>query len=372
VKFRADRADLSAAASDAARALPSKASIPVMSGALVEAREDGTVTVSGYDYDTYISATVAGEVMEPGRVLVPGRVLAAFLASMPDGPVELVDEGARLRLSGKGCRYGLATMDVEDYPALPSPPPVIGRADGAALARAVPRAAVSARVGDGKIWWHGVVHLETTPECLLLGASDGNSASRTSVEWDGEPPVEDFAGEISVRLLTDAVRGLAGPVGLCMDDAQIGLQSAGRTVLSRRIGEQYVNWRRVVESLPTPGTVVRVLRDELAGAMQRAHQVLGNGTEPVRLRLGEGRLAYDLTSSGGNDLDGAIDVLHHDGDDLELGFAPQYLADAVKAAAGDVVELAIAGPTKVVVVRDPEASSSDLQLVMPKRLVTAR
>jgi DNA polymerase-3 subunit beta len=369
VKLRIDRAVLSTAASDAARALPAKASVPVMNGALVEGREDGQITVSGYDYDTFISATVAGDVMEPGRALVPGRMLAAFLASMPGGSVELVDESGRLRISGKGCRYGLATMAVEDYPALPSHPPVVGRVDGGELARAVPRAAVAARSGDGKIWWHGVVHLETTPERLLLGASDGNSASRTSVEWESEPPAEAFAGEISVRLLTDAVRGLAGSVAICMDDAQIGLQSAGRTVLSRRIGEQYVNWRRVVETLPTPEAVVRVPRDELAGAMQRAQQVLGNGIEPVRLRLSEGRLAYDLASSGGNDLDGTIDVLHHDGDDLELGFAPQYLADAVKAATGDVVELAMAGPTKVVVVRDAASGNGDLQLVMPKRLV---
>lgn len=371
MKIRADRATLSTAASDAARALPAKASIPVMNGALIEAREDGTVTVCGYDYDTFISSTVAVDVLEPGRVLVPGRILAAFLASMPNGPVELIDEGPRLRISGKGCRYGLATLDVDDYPALPTLPPAVARVDGSALARAVPRAAVSARAGDGKIWWHGVVHLESTLDRLLLGASDGSSASRASIEWDGEPPAEEFAGEISVRLLTDAIRGMSGPVGICMDEAQIGLQTPGRTILSRRIGERYVNWRRVVDTLPSADTVVRVPREELADAMARAQQVIGNGAEPVRLRIGEGRLAYDLVSSGGNDLDGAIDVLFHDGDDAEIGFAPQFLADAVKVIPGDVVELATAGPSKVVVVRDPESTSGDLQLVMPRRLAGA-
>lgn len=373
MKLRAPRAGLAAAAVDATRALVSRPIHPLMNGVVVEAMEGGEVTISGYDYDTYVRATTEAQVLEPGTVLVPGRMLAGFLGAMGEGPVEMVDEGSRLRISGAGCRYGLNTLSLEDYPTLPSSPPVVGRVDGAALAGVVPRALVSARVGDGKIWWHAVIHFEATPEALLIGASDGNSATRYSVPWLDDAPTERLAGEMSGRVLADAMRGMSdGPVSLCMDDAEIGLQSPSRTVMVRRIGEQYVNWRRVVEQLPTPTTVVRLDRDQLIGAMQRAQQVLSGGAEAVRLRIGGGELTYDVAAASGSEVDGAIGLDDHQGDELELGVSPQLVSDAAKAAHGPLIELSLAGPSKVFVVRDVAETGGDLQLVMPKRLLVAR
>lgn len=75
MKITLDPKDLSAAASAAARALPDRSAIPVMTGMLLHA-EDGLLTVTASDWDTTVHTTVPARVITPGKVLVPGRLLA--------------------------------------------------------------------------------------------------------------------------------------------------------------------------------------------------------------------------------------------------------------------------------------------------------
>ncbi|MFM9797395.1 DNA polymerase III subunit beta, partial [Streptomyces turgidiscabies] len=51
MKFRVERDVLAESVAWAARSLPSRPSVPILAGLLVEA-EDGQITLSGFDYET--------------------------------------------------------------------------------------------------------------------------------------------------------------------------------------------------------------------------------------------------------------------------------------------------------------------------------
>src|ERR1019366_7985268 len=87
VKFRVGRDALGEAVAWVARALPSRPVVPVLSGLLLRAGDDG-LTLSCFDYEVSARIAVEAEVAEPGTVLVPGRLLAEITRSLPQAPAE--------------------------------------------------------------------------------------------------------------------------------------------------------------------------------------------------------------------------------------------------------------------------------------------
>jgi DNA polymerase III sliding clamp (beta) subunit (PCNA family) len=80
--FTADRASLAAAVTFAAKYLPRRPNVPVLSGLLLDV-SGGILTVSAFDYDTAAVATCPGHGTADGRMLVRGTELAAAVKAMP-------------------------------------------------------------------------------------------------------------------------------------------------------------------------------------------------------------------------------------------------------------------------------------------------
>ena len=55
----------------------------VLAGVLIEADDDGTVTLSAFDYEVSAKVTIAADVTESGTVLVLGRLLADICRNLP-------------------------------------------------------------------------------------------------------------------------------------------------------------------------------------------------------------------------------------------------------------------------------------------------
>ena len=71
MKFRIDRDSFADAVSWTARSLPTRPSVPVLAGLMIETTADG-LTLSGFDYETSTRATLPAEVAADGRALVSG------------------------------------------------------------------------------------------------------------------------------------------------------------------------------------------------------------------------------------------------------------------------------------------------------------
>jgi len=80
LKFRLVREDFADAVAWVARILPSRPTVPVLSGVLLTGTDDGLV-ISGYDYEVSAEVRVSAEIASPGSVLVSGRLLSDITRS---------------------------------------------------------------------------------------------------------------------------------------------------------------------------------------------------------------------------------------------------------------------------------------------------
>ena len=148
MKFRVDRDVLAEAVAWTARSIPNRpGTVPQLSGIMVSTGPHG-LTLTGFDYETSAQVTIPADVADDGQVLVSGRLLADIARALPDKPVDVALDGAKLAVTCGSSRFSLQTMPVEDYPALPEMPEVAGTVDGDLFAAAVGQAVTAAGRDD--------------------------------------------------------------------------------------------------------------------------------------------------------------------------------------------------------------------------------
>src|SRR5579862_7355128 len=147
MKFLVGRDSFGEAVAWVARALPTRPVMPVLSGLLVQAADDG-LTLSCFDYEVSARIRVDAEVAEPGSALVPGRLLAEITRSLPPSPVEVSSVADMVGLTCGSAEFTLVPLPADEFPALPEPPEAAGTVDGGVLAVAAAQVVPSASRDD--------------------------------------------------------------------------------------------------------------------------------------------------------------------------------------------------------------------------------
>ncbi|MGJ8721987.1 MAG: DNA polymerase III subunit beta, partial [Salinibacterium amurskyense] len=91
MKFQVNRDVFSEAVSFAVKLLPQRTTLPILSGVLIEATDEG-LTLSSFDYEVSARTQIVAEVEEPGRILVSGKLLADIASRLPNAPVRFSTE----------------------------------------------------------------------------------------------------------------------------------------------------------------------------------------------------------------------------------------------------------------------------------------
>lgn len=387
MKFRVDRDALAESVAWAARSLPTRPSVPVLAGLLLEADPEGsgggTLRLSGFDYETSARADVPAEVAEGGRALVSGRLLADICRALPAHQAELGLEGQRVTLTCGNARFTLQTMPVEDYPALPAMPGTAGTVAADGFAHAVAQAVAAAGRDDMLPLLTGV-RVEISGSAIALMATDRFRASLVELEWSpGRPDVEAHA-LIPARVLNDTARSLTSgtDVGVALADpgaadgligfeGSVGGDGAGgsRRTTTRLLDGEFPRVRQLFAVEPT--TQVWIETAVLVESLRRVSLVAERNT-PVRLTFEAERVLLEAGSGDEAQATESIPATTQ-GESLSIGFNPGYLLDGLGVVDAPWCHLAFTQPTRPVAIAGAGEDGGDPRLtfrylLMPLRL----
>ena len=206
MKFRLERDVLADAVAWAARTLPSRPSMPMLAGLLVDAGADG-LTLSSFDYEVSGRVAVAADVDEPGRVLVSGRLLADIARALPAAPVTVTSEGSRVEVRCGRSSFTLPTLPVDDYPTLPDMPGSTGTIPGATFAAAVAQVAIAAGRDDTLPTLTGI-RVEIDGSTITLAATDRYRLAVREFAWNPENSALETNALVPARTLADTAKTL--------------------------------------------------------------------------------------------------------------------------------------------------------------------
>jgi DNA polymerase III subunit beta len=385
LKVRLVREDFAEAVAWVARILPTRPTVPVLSGVLLTGSDDG-LTISGYDYEVSAEVRVAAEIASPGSVLVSGRLLSDITKALPAKPVDVTVEGTRVSLSCGSARFSLPTMAVEDYPALPALPEETGVVASDLFAQAIGQVAVAAGRDDTLPMLTGI-RVEISGEKVVMAATDRFRLAVRELNWSTASADIEAAVLVPAKTLSEAAKasssgsdvqlslGSGASVG---QDGLLGIRSAGKQTTSRLLDAEFPKFRQLLPSEHTAVATIAVA--ELTEAIKRVALVADRGAQ-VRMEFDSDVLRL---SAGADDVGRAEEDLPVEffGEPLTIAFNPTYLTDGLASLHSEKVTFGFTTPSRPAVLRPtgdddgyadssgpyPAGNTDYVYLLMPVRL----
>lgn len=377
MKFRVERDVLAEAVSWVARGLPARPPVPVLAGVLIEASEEGTLTLSAFDYELSAKVTIAADVLTSGTVLVLGRLLADITRNLPNRPVDVSTEGNKVQVTCGSSRFSLLRMPADDYPTLPAVPQPSGTIAGDAFTQAVAQVSIAADRGDTLPILTGV-RMEIDGEKVTLLATDRYRLAMRELTWQPAATDASHIALIPARTLSDTAKalGASGSVELALGssaggDGLIGFEAGQRRTTTRLLDGEYPKVTSIFPSSVDTEAVISTAA--LVEAVKRVALVAERNT-PIRLKFSDGQVTIDAGTGDDAQASEAVES-SLTGPEIEIAFNPHFLLDGLGAVGTAYSRLSFTQPSRPAVLSgqaeaDGEADESYRYVLMPVRFAS--
>jgi DNA polymerase-3 subunit beta len=340
VKFQANRDVFSEAVSFAVKLLPQRTTLPILSGILIKADEDG-LTLSSFDYEVSAQTQIAADVEEPGTVLVSGRLLSDIANKLPNAPVRFASEDSRITVSSGSAKFTLLSMPVEEYPSLPQIGEESGILPADKFAAAVAQVAVAASRDDVTPVITGV-QLEVSENTLSLVATDRYRVAVRNIDWDsGDSGVTTATALVPAKTLQEVGKtfGNTGTISVSItntDDRElIAFRADKKTVTSLLIKGNFPPVKRLFPETVDNYAVINTA--ELIESTRRVSLVLEREAA-LRFSFTIDGVTLEAIGSEQAQASESIDALLT-GSDTVVSLKPQFLLDGLSAVHSEFVRI---------------------------------
>jgi DNA polymerase III subunit beta len=365
MKLTTNRASLVECLGIANKAVSSRSSIQVLSGVLLDAGESA-VLVSATDMEISLRVPLAARVERAGSLVVPARILTDIARTLPGGDVVIEQRPGETQVEIKAgeSQFALHSLPAVDFPQLPVFTDAGFTVQKQAFVETIDRVAPSASRDETRPVLTGVL-IYFARNLVRMVATD---SYRLSVK---ETPVESSVGDkfqaiVPARTLSELSR-IAGGVSdetitVVPTENQVLFELGGISLISRLIDGQFPNYKQLIPD--TFDYEVPVDREELLEAVRRVG-LLAQKNAPLRLHFTPNNLTVAAESQEVGRAHESMPI-HYEGDDLEIGFNPEFLEAGLAAVKESTVYLRFISPLRPGLLKG--AGDDFLYLVMPIRL----
>ena len=342
MRFHVNRDVFSEAVSFVVKLLPQRNPQPILAGVLIEATEAG-LSLAAFDYEASARTTIEATVDEPGTILVHGRLLSEIASRLPNAPIQIeVDDDGGILLTCGSARFTLASMPVQEYPAIPEVTGDSGVVPGEDFATAIAQVAFAASRDDVTPVLTGV-QLEVSGTQLSLVATDRYRVALREIPWDGGTTASDepTTALVPARTLTEVGKTFShgGNISITFsgsgDREIIAFTAGNKTVTSLLIKGNFPPVRRLFPEQTEHHAVVNTA--DLTEAVRRVSLVLDRSA-PLRFTFTAEGVSMDASGTEQARASESVDATLV-GDDVTLGLNPQYLIESLSAVRSEFVRI---------------------------------
>lgn len=369
MKLRAERTEFTDAVAWATRAIGSRATLPALSGVLLEAT-DGKLFCRATDLEVSTEISIGVQIDQPGKVLLPGRLLAQLVARFPDAPVQIDGTGDRVEIVCGQATFNVHKMIAEDFPELASPADeaTAGVIKSDAFARLVSQVARAAATDEGRPVLTGV-QLDAADGTLTAAATDRYRLAVRSLTFE---EAVDGNALVPARSLQEAAKGameVGGSVTVIFEDGQVSFLLGDRRLTTKLIDGTFPNVKSLLPDAHETSVVVD--RAGLIEALQRVSIVAqGAANTPVNLTFEDGSVHLQATNLEAGE---AAESLATDtnGEGLTIAFNPAFLLAGLEATGTEKIRIELRDGLKPAVLK-PQSDDDQVDdltyLLMPMRV----
>jgi DNA polymerase III subunit beta len=370
MKFSAERTALLSELQLVTRAASTRSAIPALGGVLLNA-EDGSLSLAATDTEMALTSKTTANIEQPGSVLLPARLLldVVRVAGGDTVTLESAADGSGVSITSERAAFTVRILPAQDFPRLPVlDPEQTATLDAGVIAATVERVAKAASRDETRPVLTGIL-VSIEGQTLRMVATD---SYRLSVK---ETPVaglddDSFTANVPARALQELSRIIgdtkAETVSLSTRENQIVFGAGGVTLSSRLIDGQFPNYRQLLpESYEHD---VMVGRSEFLSVVRRV-SLMAQRNAPLRLRFEQGSVTLSAQTPDVGEASESLPV-NYQGEELEIGFNPQFLQDGLESVSSDEVRLRLISSLRPGLIEEAGSDQADgfIYLIMPVRL----
>ncbi len=365
MKFSCSQRDLTEGLNSVQKAVSVKTTLPILKGILIETDGD-VLKLTGNDLNLGIEARIPARITEHGSVVVSSRIFGEIIRKLPETQLNFnVDESHQVSIDCEHSSFNLLGQSGVEFPELPH----VEDADSFLLSQDLFRSMIKQTI-------FATSQDEARP--ILTGVLvEANNGEMSMVAIDGyrlafrkaaiDPSINKRA-VIPGKTLSELSRLMTGDsdenVRISMTDRHILFEVNSIRIVSRLLEGEFIKYNQIIPK--EKKSVISTNVNELTNAIERASLMAREGkNSSIRFSIKD-----DLMTIRSNVEIGSVRedlVIQLEGEDIEIGFNPRYMLDALKILESEDVILEMTTPVSPCIMK-PVGSDSYLYLVLPVRM----
>ena len=343
---------------------------PILEGILISLK-DNQIILTTNDLEIgmeYIIKDV--EIVEDGKTVVDARMFADIIRKLPDSEITIfVNEKNLLVIECGGSQYKLSTMNADEFPTLPT----INVEKSISLPQKVfkdmiKRTSFAVSVDENRPIFTGCL-LDVKQSSLNVVAVDGyRLAQRVAPVFTDS---EDFKVVVPGKYLNEVSKNLLEvedlvKIGVSKNQALFEISDC--KIVTRLLEGDFLDYANAIPK--DKETRITINKNELQSAIERASIFSYSAQEkekkyPIKIYINIDNIIVSCTSQVG---DAKEEVkVETEGQELEIGFNPKYLLDALKSIEDDEIYMDFGSNISPCVIRCT-IDSKFTYMVLPMRL----
>ena len=342
MELRIQKADLVAGISTVSRAVPSKTTMSILECIMIDA-VDGDIKLIANDMELGIETIIGGEIVTPGKIAVNAGIFSNIIRKLPDNEVKIVTDGEKISITCENSEFHILGRSGEDFSYLP----VVEKNSEIKLSQytlkeMITRTIFSVSSNESSGMMTGEL-LEVKENDVRMVALDGHRISIRKVTLD--EAYGNFKVIISGKTLLEISRILSGNTtkvcSIYFTGRHILFEFDSTRVVSRLIEGTYYN----IDSMLSNSymATVKVNRQKMLDCIDRATLLVREeDKKPIIVMIRDGSMELKINTSIGS-MDEVIDI-EKNGEDMDIGFNPKFVIDALRAVDDDEVTMYLVSP----------------------------
>jgi DNA polymerase-3 subunit beta len=363
VKMSIQQSILSRHLDNAAKFLPKKDIIPILSHIVLSATAEGLEIIAG-NSDTFIKSVISTDdvkiditIDRVGMVAIPGQKLTEIVDKM-SGLITFESESDQVEIKSGKSEFVLSVGDPKEYPAFPVVNGASITMTGKDLKELVTTTAYAISTSEGTPMLMGILITQQNG-MLKLTATDRHRLSYIKSESEGDNSQAVVDGKTLVEL--SKIIG-DGEIEISFNNAML-IRSSDFTFYSRVIEGSYPETEKIIPRTFT--TELSVVKRELIAALDRIMIVAKESkTFLMKLTINKNEIMIESKQETKKARE-SIDIKTFSGEELAIGINGKYLSEALKVIDSPEIEICLNGKLGPIIVRGKDETA--YHLVLPYR-----
>lgn len=366
MKFKCNQKDLAEVINIVQKAVSSKTTLPILKGILVEASEQ-SIKMTGNDLNIGIESQLKAEVLESGSIVISSRLFGDIIRKLPNEEITIeTDAQNNVLISCLHSNFNLVGQPALEFPELPEVEDINSFAMSQNLFRNMIRqTSFAASQDETRPILTGSL-IEIDQGMMSMVAIDGYRLAlrKAFVQTD-----QTGKAVVPSKTLNELGKIISGTeedqdVKIAITDKHILFELEGIKIVSRLLEGEFIKYTQIIPQ--EFKSRLNVNTSSLLNSIERASLLAREGkNSSIKFTIQDDFLTIrSNVEVGSAKEDVAIQL---EGDDLEIGFNPKYLVDALKVIDSDEISIELTTSVSPCIMK-PNDNENYIYLVLPVRM----